>query len=50
MAFVLEPNTFADRFSLSFYREHNFHILIDDIFLDLPFLETMLELFLTMMC
>ena len=50
LAFVLKPNTFANGFSLLLYREHNFHIRVGDVFLNLPLSETMLELFLTMMC
>lgn len=45
MTFVLETSIFAKTLSLSFQRQHDPQIIVWDILLDIPFLETVLELY-----
>lgn len=45
MTFILEAGIFANSLSLSFQGQHDSQIVVWDILLDIPFLETVLELY-----
>ena len=50
VAIVLESRVFAMDLSFSLQCQHELHVLIADILLDLPLLETILQLLLTTRC